>query len=143
MIVMLPKKRKLLKTLIIANCEEVGGQGRELGKSGKESRSRPRPIRWLTAQTASADQFDSLGRPVEGTWPTDRFELHHPMDARRFLLLAKGLIWATNISAFKTTSLNASSPARCSLPYLAKMFGAFQSELCTLASTNLERPLFW
>ena len=29
MIVMLPKKGKLLKTLIMANCEEVGGQGRE------------------------------------------------------------------------------------------------------------------
>ena len=38
MIVMLPKKGKLLKTPIMANCEEVGGQGRELGGSGKESR---------------------------------------------------------------------------------------------------------
>ena len=61
MIVMLPKKGKLLKTLIMANCEEVGGQGRELGGSGKELSGRPRPIRWLTARTASADRFDNLG----------------------------------------------------------------------------------
>ena len=41
MIVMLPKKGKLLKTLIMENYEEVGGQGMELGGSGKESRGQP------------------------------------------------------------------------------------------------------
>ena len=61
MIVMLPEKRKLLKTLIMANCEEVGGQGRELGGSGNESRGRPRPIRWPTGWMASADQLNGRG----------------------------------------------------------------------------------
>ena len=66
MIVMLSKKGKLLKTLIMAKCEEVGGQGGELGGSGKESRGRPRPIRWPTGRTALANRADGLGRPVDG-----------------------------------------------------------------------------
>ena len=63
MIVMLPKKGKLLKTLIMANYEEVRGQGRELGRSGKESKGRPWPIRWPTARTALAEAVHAYGQP--------------------------------------------------------------------------------
>ena len=61
MIVMLPKKGKLLKTLIMANCEEVGGKGGSW--EGAERSRGPTPTDSL------ADRSKALGRPVERPQP--------------------------------------------------------------------------
>ena len=75
MIVMLPKKGKLLKTVIMANCKEVGDkggswEGAERSRGADLDRFVGQPLErpWLIARTASADRSNGRDRGRSCVW---------------------------------------------------------------------------